>query len=285
MERLPQLLGTNGIGIVDRCRECRGHVVQAGEEFVCTSCGIIAKSETPPVVAASTHRPGNGDKRLGSYIGTREDENSHAPFNGDYTVGYAKRVSDHMGEDAAAANCSAMIERVAEKLSVPLFVRENAVHISGRLLAEMRKDGEAKRRSRATTPAISAYAILAACRDAGVAYVSSKSILQAFTDMGHRVTRSKLFRLGIESEVPIKPADPAALLQTVVSRLESNEEVTRRLEKRAVEPRWYFRQLLEASQTVVGEVRARMPGSSPRTVAATSVYMAAREIGPRAITQ
>jgi len=260
-------------------------MVQAGEEFVCTSCGVIAKSETPPIVAATTNRPGNGDKHLGSYIGTKEDEDSHAPFNGNTTVGYAKKVSDHMGEDAAAWNCSAMIGRVAEKLSLPAFVRENAVLLSGRLLAETRRDGEAKRRSRATTPAISAYAILAACRDAGIAHVSAKSILQTFTDMGHRVSKSKLLRLGMESQVPIKPADPEALLQTVVGRLESNEAVAYRLRRDGIERLQFFRQLLQASQTIVGEVRARMPGSSPRTVAASAVYMAAREIGPRVVTQ
>ena len=284
MER-PQLLGTDDAGNVERCRECRGRLVQSGEEVTCTNCGVIARSErTPQVMATATRQRRNGDEHLGSYIGTKKDENSHAPFNGNSTVGYAKRVSDHMGEDGAAWNCSAMIERVAEKLSLPAFVRENAVVLSRKMLAD-RKSGEPKQRNRATVPAISAYALLAACRDARIDRVSAKSIMQAHTDLGHKVTKSKLLRLGMESQVPIRPADPATLLQTVVSRLESNEVVAGRLEKNGVERPQYFRQLLQASQTIVGEVRARMPGSSPRTVAASSVYMAAREIGPRAVTQ
>ncbi len=287
MER-PQLIGRDAgpqsPAIVDRCHECRGALVQAGEEVACTNCGAVARKENLPLEAAATVRRASPDRRLGSYMGTKSDEGSIADFNGNSTVGYAKRVSDHMGENAAAWNCSAMIERVAEKLSLPAFVRHNAVLLSEKMLADWKKDGEQGKKRRATVPAISAYALLAACRDARIDHVSAKSVMKAHTDLGHRVTKSKLLRLGTESRVPLRPADPAALLQTVVSCLESNKAVAERLEKKGVERLQYFRRLLQASQTITGEVRG-LKGNSPRTVAACSVYMASREIGHRAITQ
>jgi len=285
----PQLLGTDAgpqiSTAIARCRECRGSLVLAGEEIACANCGAVAGNGNLPTEAAVASRRASTDSHLGSYMGTNADEGSVANFNENSTVGYVKRVSDHMGEDSSAWNCSAMIERVAEKLSLPAFVKQNAAVLAERMLADRRKNAEANQGKRATVPAISAYCLLSACRDARIDHISSRSIMQALADMGHRVTKSTLLRLGIESQMPIRPADPAALLQTVISRLESNEEVAQRLRKKGIEPHQFFRQLLQASQTIVGEVRARMPGSSPRTVAASSVYMAAREIGPRAVTQ
>jgi transcription initiation factor TFIIIB Brf1 subunit/transcription initiation factor TFIIB len=279
----PQLLGTDGKRIVERCRECRGELVQAGEEVVCTGCGIVARRDFQLEVHLKT--PGQTpDRRLGSYIGTKLDEGSTADFNGNSTVGYVKRLSDNLGQDQSAWHCSAMIRRAADKLSLPVFVRENAVAVSEKLLAD-RKENEGPRRRRNSVPAISAYAILSACRTARMDHVSTKSVLQTYANMGHKVTRSHLLRLGTESQTPLRPADPAALLRTVVGALESNSAVARKLEKNGTEPGQYFRRLLQASQTILGTLRSMEEGRNPRTLAAGSVYLASREAGPKAITQ
>jgi transcription initiation factor TFIIIB Brf1 subunit/transcription initiation factor TFIIB len=289
MER-PQLLGSGDIpcltGVPERCRECRGRLVQVGEEVACTSCGVVARTERTPVAeGAAESAQGKPGRRLGSYLGRRSDEDSAADFNGNCTVGYAKRVSDHMGEDQALWNCTAMIRRAADKLSLPAFIMDNAVAVSEKMLAD-RRDGEETRLSRRTTvPAVSAYALLSACRAAGMDHVGAKAVLQTFADQGHRVTKSRLLRLGTESGVPLRPADPSVLLRTVVSCLEANTTVARRLAKSEVEPGPYFRRLLQASQTIVGAVLSVKEGNSPRTVAAGSVYLASREIGPRIVTQ
>ncbi|MDG7006655.1 MAG: hypothetical protein JRN06_00255 [Nitrososphaerota archaeon] len=268
--------------LLRRCPECRGHLVEAGEELACTNCGVVARTAKTAldVPHASSTTP---SRRLGSYMGTKEDENSHATFNGTSTVGFAKLLSDNMGVDSAAWECANTIRRVAEKLSLPAFATENAVAVSERMLADSRNGQLGKRRT--SVPAISAYSILSACRAAELGYVSPKSIIRAHNDMGHRVTKSALLRIGTESPVPLKPADSAALLRTVMGGLESNEDVLQRLRKKGTEPGPYFRRLLQASQTIIGTMRALREGCSPRTIAAGSVYLASREVEPRAVTQ
>jgi transcription initiation factor TFIIIB Brf1 subunit/transcription initiation factor TFIIB len=289
MER-QQLLGSEDIprlaGIPERCRECRGRLARVGEEVACASCGVVARTERTPIAegAAETVQ-GNPGRRLGSYLGRRSDEDSTADFNGICTVGYAKRVSDHMDEDQALWNCIAMIRRAADKLSLPAFVRDNAVAVSEKMLADRREDERTRLSWRTTVPAISAYALLSACRTAGMDHVGAKAVLRTFADQGHRVTKSKLLRLGTESYVPLRPADPSILLRTVVGCLGANASVARRLARSEVEPGPYFRRLLQASQTIVGAVHGVKEGNSPRTVAAASVYLASREIGPRIVTQ
>ena len=282
MERPQQLLGTDA-GTIERCRECRGHVVRVGEEFACTSCGVVARREDQ-VMEERSGGQAVAVRRLGSYMGTLEDKESFADFNGNSTVGYAKRLSDNMGLDGAAWNCSAMTRRVADRLSLPAFVRENAVALSERMLARCRENGGNGSR-RTSVPAISAYSVISACRTAGMDHVGTKTVLQTYADLGHRVTRSRLLWLGTQEDVPLRPADPVALLRTVVSTLESDRTVATKLAKSGVEPGPYFRRLLQASQMVVGAVRSIGEGRNPRTLAAASVYLAAREAGPKAVTQ
>jgi transcription initiation factor TFIIIB Brf1 subunit/transcription initiation factor TFIIB len=278
MER-PQLLGTD----VERCRECRGHVVQAGAEFACTSCGVVTRREesVAEMRAASPAVPG---RRLGSYMGRKEDETSTADFNGNSTIGYAKRLSDNIGLDQAEWNCAILTRRVADKLALPAFVRENAVALSGKMLADAR-EGEGPTRRRMSVPAISAYAILSACRAAGMDHIGSKTVLQTYVNLGHKVTRSRLLWLGTQEKVPLRPADPTALLRTVMAALESNGTVARKLAKSGTEPGAYYRRLLQASQTIVSAIRSMGEGRSPRTLAACAVYLASREMGPKVLTQ
>ena len=267
--------------VLHRCPECRGHLVEAGEEWTCTSCGLVAKTEKTSVEVARAGR--NTSRRLGSYMGTRDDENSHADFNGSSTIGFAKILSDNMGVDSAAWSCANMVRRVSEKLALPSFAKENAVAVSEKLLASSRNGRLGKRRT--SIPAISAYSILSACRTAGLDHVSSKSVIQAHNDTGHRVTKSALLQLGTESPVPLRPADPASLLRTVMNGLETNEGVLKRLRKKGIESGPYFRRLLQASLTVLETMRTMREGCNPRTIAAGSVYLASREVEPRAVTQ
>ena len=283
-----QKLGTEGTPAIERCRECRGHVVLAEDEFVCTSCGVVArKVEEEEKFHSELHIQAPSQlagRRLGSYLGDRRDVDSTADFNGTSTVGFAKRVSDNMGQDQTAWNCAAMIRRAADRLSLPPSVGANATALSEKMLADSRPNGENGKR-RTSVPAISAYALLSACRAAGIDHVSAKAVLQTYADMGHRVTKSKLLRLGIDSGAPFRPADPAALVRTIVGCLEANGAVSRKLASKGVEPGPYFRRVLQASQAVIGAVRTMGEGRSPRTVAAGAVYMASKEVAPGVVTQ
>ncbi|HEV2227140.1 MAG TPA: hypothetical protein VGR56_10105, partial [Nitrososphaerales archaeon] len=186
----PQLLGTDGKRNFEKCRECRGELVKAGEEVACTNCGVVARREEQEKFHLKVPNQPTS-RRLGSYMGDRRDIDSTADFNGTSTVGYAKRISDNLGQDQTAWNCAAMIRWAADKLSLPTFVRDNAIALSEKMLAESRSNEEPMRH-RTSVPAVSAYALLSACREAKMDHISAKTVLQAYTNMGHRVTKSKL---------------------------------------------------------------------------------------------
>ena len=278
----PQLLGTNG-SVIERCRECRGHVVRAGDEFVCTSCGVVARKVEEEKFHLEMHisAPSQlSDTRLGSYVGDRSDKDSKEDFNGVSTLGFAKLLSDTMGLDGSGQKCKAMIRRAGDRLSLPTFVQQNAMALAEKVLAEGNGKGH-----RVYLAVASAYSILSAARAAGMDHISPKAIMQAFNDMGQRVTTSSLLHIGMDSEVTIRPSDPAALLRTVLNGLESNEAVLKRLKKEGFEPGPYFRGLLQASQAVLAAMDGMKDGRNPRTVAAGSVYIASRKMAPRAVMQ
>ena len=109
--------------------------------------------------------------------------------------------------------------------------------------------------------------------------------MQSFNDLGQRVTTSSHLHIGMDSEVTVRPSDPAALLRTVLNGLETNEAVLKRLKKEGLEPGPYFRGLLQVSQTVLAAMDGMKDGRNPRTVAAGSVYIASRKMAPRAVMQ
>lgn len=269
MERLEQ---------IERCRECHGHVVRADDEYACTSCGVVSKEQE--VAEARTARQTGVSRTLGSYMGRPEDKRSTAYFNGNSTVGFAKRLSDNMGVDKTERKCRAMISRASDRLSLPAFVQQNALALTQKVLAE-----GGGNRCRNYLAAASAYALLSAARAAGMDHVSPRAIMQAFDDIGQRVTASAFLHLGMDSSVPLRPSDPAVLLRTIYKCLESNEAVLKRLRKNGAEPGPYFRNLLLASQTVLAAMGGRKDGRNPRTVAASSVYIASLDVTPRAVLQ
>ena len=268
---------------IERCRECRGHVVQSGDEFVCTSCGVVARKVEEEKYHLEFHVEAPSqlvDRRLGSYVGDMSDKDSKADFNGVSTLGFAKLLSDNMGVDETERKCRALIRRVADKLALPGFVQQNAMAFTEKVLAEGKGSGR-----RTFVAAASAYSILSAARAAGMDHVSSGAIMEAFNDLGQRVTKSALLQMGLRSGLPLKPTDPSALLRNLLNRLEAEEAVQKRLRKSGVEPSPYFRRVFQASQTVLAALRPKSEGRNPRTIAAGSVYIASKEAAPGVVTQ
>ena len=268
---------------IERCRECRGHVVQSGDEFVCTSCGVVARKVEEEKYHLEFHiqAPSQlSDTRLGSYVGDRSDKDSKMDFNGVSTLGFAKLLSDNLGVDQTEQKCRLLIRRVADRLALPLFVQQNAMALTQKVLAEGSGSGR-----RVFVAAASAYSILSAARAAGMDHVSSAAIMEAFNDMGHEVTKSALLQMGLRSTVPLKPTDPVALLRALLNGLEADESVQKRLKKQGVEPGPYFRRAFQASQTILAVLRGKSEGRNPRTIAAGSVYIACKEAAPGVVTQ
>jgi transcription initiation factor TFIIIB Brf1 subunit/transcription initiation factor TFIIB len=260
-----------------KCPECRANLTSAGEEEgerVCSACGIVA--------GRATGRPEDGmsapsvSKRtpLGSYIVT---DGSGAPsLNGPgFGLGWIK--PNIIGRGGPLLTCTRLTKRVAERLALPKSVVENADVTAGKLLPSRKACG-------ASIYAISAYSLLHACRSAGIAHISHREILRAYADAGHRIGRAQLMRIGLDSPVRLPRADKDELVRAVVARLQSSERVAARLREGNLDPKEYFTTLLELAKEVAAEC-SDLRGFSPRTVAAGSVYLAARAVSRKTFTQ
>ena len=265
----------------ERCRECLGHVIRTGGECVCTSCGkVVRQAEEEKCSNQAPRLP--SDVRLGSYIGDISFRGPKAGLDGVVTLGFLKLLSDNPGAGGTEQKCRTTIRMVADRLALPPFVRDNAVALSARILASRRANRGGRR---TTMAAVAAYATLCACRAAGMDRIGSGTILKAITDMGHTVSRSALLKMGLDSDVPFRPADPAALLRVVMAGLEASGAVQKKLRKEGFEPGPYFRGLFQESRTVLAAMAGMKDGRNPRTVAAGSVYIASLRVAPRAVTQ
>ena len=174
------------------CPECRGDLTNAGEaggELVCSACGIV--------VGRAAGTPGDGmsapsvSKRtpLGSYI---VDGGTGTPSLNGPDFGLGRIKPNVIGRGGPLLTCTGLTNRVAERLSLPKSVVENANITAGRLLPTRKACG-------ASIYAISAYSLLHACRSAGIAHISHREIVKAYSDAGHKVGRSQLMRIGLDS--------------------------------------------------------------------------------------
>jgi transcription initiation factor TFIIIB Brf1 subunit/transcription initiation factor TFIIB len=259
------------------CPECRGDLTSADEgrgELVCSACGIV--------VGRAAGTPGDGasalsvSKRtpLGSYI-VGDGSDTQSPRGPVFGLG---RINPNViGRGGPMLTCSLLTNRVAERLSLPKSVAESANITAGRLLPGRKACG-------ASIYAISAYSLLHACRSAGIAHISHREILSAYADAGHRIGRAQLMRIGLDSPVRLPHANKEELVRAVVARLQSSERVAARLKDGNLDPKEYFTTLLELAKEMAAGC-SDLKGFSPRTVAAGSVYLAARTVSRKTFTQ
>jgi len=263
--------------VLGKCPECRANLTSAGEEEgerVCSACGIVAGR------AAGTPEDGMSapsvSKRtpLGSYIvdGATGTPSLNGPGFG---LGWIK--PNVIGRGGPLLTCTGLTKRVAERLVLPKSVVENADITARKLLPSRKACG-------ASIYAISAYSLLHACRSAGIAHISHREILSAYADTGHKIGRAQLMRIGLDSPVRLPHADKEDLVRAVVARLQSSERVASRLREGNLDPKEYFTTLLELAKEMAAEC-SDLRGFSPRTVAAGSVYLAARAVSVKTFTQ
>jgi transcription initiation factor TFIIIB Brf1 subunit/transcription initiation factor TFIIB len=170
-----------------------------------------------------------------------------------------------------------LTERVSGRLMLPKGVVENAILTARKLLPGRKAYG-------ATAPAISAYSLLYACRSAGITHIGYREILSAYSDVGHRVGKSQLFRIGMESSLSLPNSSVDDLVRGAVRRLQSKGEVVERLREAKLDRPAYFARLFELAKEIAAEA-SKFGGLSPRTVAAGSVYLASLRMGPKVVRQ
>jgi len=252
------------LSILGKCPECNGRLVAAGgDEKVCSSCGIVF-GRTESVQYSSG--PAARREPLGSYV-----------INGSEGFGQTGLNPNSVGLDRVALSCCGLIERACGRMMLPRSVIENALRTARRLLP-------GRKTYRATVPAICAYALLYACRSAGITHIGYREILQTCSDAGHKVSKAQLLRIGMESSLPLPRSSPEELVRAVVRKLQANEEVAERLNHAALDPQAYYVRLFELAKNIA----ASSPitgGLNPKTVAAGSVYLANLSISPKIVRQ
>ncbi len=262
-----------------------------GDEFVCRVCGIVTDKE---VVETKTGKAPQAidytGQALGGYLGPLDygfKEKFSAGFaSSSSTYRYLKLVSDYAGrEDSTLYACVKMIERVAEKLSLPRIVVGQAIIVAKKLF-EVKKQ-----RKEITAAAVSAFALITACKIVDVTSVSVREIVDAHRLLGRRVKASALIQLSLNSPFRTRARRPEDYVGRVVAHLSTRQDLDRALRREGLNPPIYFGHLRVAAaralQDLCDEERG---GHSPCSLAATAVYagevnLSNREIRKKILTQ
>ncbi len=258
---------------VEVCPECSGRIIDAGDELVCRSCGIVfGKEVVEPRSENSVKAIDYIQNSLGGYLGpidySYEEIFSHGFSKISSSFRYLKTVSDFTGRESGSLySCVKLIERVCEKLLLPKFVMGNAIMISRKILSS--------KECAVNVAAISAYSIIAACKIENVTSVGMKEIVDAHKALGKRVKVSSLVKLYIDSPVKQMPRNPSDYVARVISRLSSNQDIERSIISSGQSKLPYFRRLYSKALELIEKVRGDgTRGHNPCAVAATAVYAA-----------
>ena len=190
---------------LEKCSECSGQIIDAGDEFVCQSCGMVTAKEVlegrerkmPQALDYTPHA-------LGGFLGPPEqeyEEQQSPPTppafpDASSSFKYLKLVSDFVGKgESCVYSCAKMIERVCEKLSTPKIVVSQSMVIANKVF-------ELRKRNEITVAAISAYSIITACKIEGITSVGVKEVVEAHRALGRRVKATALIQISLDS--PIK---------------------------------------------------------------------------------
>jgi len=250
---------------------CSGAIVDAGDELVCSSCGAVKEKEMLEGWAG-TKRPQAADytnQGLGGYLGPLVHSQDARGFSqSSSTFEYLKKISDFAGRDNSTFySCVGMIERVCEKLALPSIVACQAVVIAKKLLAVKRC------RTDITTAAVSAYAVINACKIERATSVGVREIIEAHRLLGKRVKISALIELSLNSQVRAGARKAEDYIGRVVAQLSSTGTLSSELRARGINPAAYFSRLRQAAETILATVdQPSRGGHSPCTLAATAVY-------------
>jgi len=272
------------------CAECSGVVLDAGEELVCRSCGVVKeKQDTGWKREASQTRVDYVERGVGGFMGPLEPnpgEKRRGLPGSPSSYGYLKKVSDYSGrEDSTVYACVKMIERVCEKLSLPKIVTGEAILVARKLFIVKRQKTDV------TSAAVSAFSVITACKIWGITSIGVREIVEAHRALGRRVKVSSLISLSLDSPVRVGARRAEDYVSRVVARLPENESLSKDLRAIGSSEASYFARLRDAAfEALEAADSCSRGGHSPCALAATAVYagetlLAKRESRKRILTQ
>ncbi len=259
---------------LEKCSECSGQIIDAGDEFVCQSCGMVTAKEVlegrerklPQALDYTPHA-------LGGYLGPPEqeyEEQSPPAFSEtSSSFKYLKLVSDFAGKgEGCVYSCAKMIERVCEKLSTPKIIVSQSMVIANKVFG-------LRKRNEITVAAISAYSIITACKIEGITSVGVKEVVEAHRALGRRVKATSLIQISLDSPIKTRARRAEDYLTRVIAHLSSNSGLRRRIEEQRMSETVYYNKLYQVAREALGIVeREAMGGHSPCGLAASAVYAA-----------
>ena len=263
------------VSLESSCPECLSKLVDAGDELACPRCGLVKEKEALEPRSTVPLPPGHlGKETLGSYMGSKgmtSRERSSRGFSGSNSkYEYLKILSDFAGrEEGSEGACERMVERVGEKLFLPKVVLDQAQSIARVVLAS------GLRRRRVTLAAVSAYALISACKVEGVNSASVREIIGAHVALGRMVSSSSIIQLALESPVRTFARPPQEYLSRVMARLSLIRELSEKLRSERVSETVFFHLLRETALEILRCTSAvEMTGKRPCALAASAVYSA-----------
>lgn len=264
-----------------RCAECSGKIIDAGEELVCASCGVVGKKEVmdvlraPPLQAIDFTGQALGGY-LGSLVPTNEERHTTGISGARTSYHYLKLVSDYAGrEDSTTYSCAKLIERTCDGLGLPGTVMREAVVIAKKVLKSQTAE-------RVGTGAVSSYSIITACRIVGATSVGAREVIAAHRALGRRVSISALIQLSLDSPYRAPPRKPQDYLARIIGKLSSDSSTLGELKVAGIRDAAYFRMLRDEAWGALARVDdISIAGHNPCALAATAVYAAEAGLAKR----
>ncbi len=257
-----------------KCPECAGVVIDAGDELACSSCGMVTQKEVLDVPKGGPIQAIDfTGQSLGGYLGSAESRGgakySEGLSGANSSYRYMKLVSDYAGrEDSAYYSCAKTIERVCDYLELPRILVGEAVLIARRLYA-------GPLRGKATSGAVSAFAIVNACKVMGAAPVGVREVLEAHRAMGRRVKMSDLIQLSLVVPIQATPRRPEDCIPRILAKVSEDPRLGKSLSALSVKTVPYVGVLRNGALEALGRVSdVEKAGHNPWALAATAVYSA-----------
>jgi transcription initiation factor TFIIIB Brf1 subunit/transcription initiation factor TFIIB len=207
---------------------------------------------------------------MGSKEITADERQSKGVGGNGSTYEYLKVVSDSAGRnEGTPAICARMIERIGEKLLLPKVVRLEAQSIAKKVLALPHPH------RRLATAAVSAYALIAACKLEFVTSVSVREIVEAHVALGRQVSSSSIIKLTLDSPIKTYARRPEDYLTRIVARLNMNRKLLEQLAKDGVRQTEYANCLRETASELLESIsQDSRAGRRPCALAGSAVYSA-----------
>jgi len=239
------------------CR-CGGRTIKIDEEFVCEKCGVVLGTHEYPINQQIIK-----EGRLGSYLGLFKEDVSLFDGLSEGNGTYIKKYSDlflRPKEEKVKSRLEVIAERLENQLSLPRFLREEAIDI-------LLKSGKS------ATEAALAYAYVVAARRRGNWYISWHVVQRKLRELGYRSDISDIFT----NDVHVDYLNYLPSLAEKVSFF-----VKEKVKRKGKNPFIYFNELLEEARELFNKFdKYELEGHSPYSLAVTGIFLAEVELAKR----